>query len=199
MYTSIKRILSVLFVFMLLLPMAAIAEDASEEAEAVYVLDYFSDTALDLTQYEGKAVYMNFFTEWCPYCMDEMPDIREIYDTYDPDSLEIILVHPWDGEDASNTASVVETYGLEGMTTFEDEDMTITAIVGVPGYPTSVFIDQDGYLFYAIASKLEYDSLAEIIDAMGVPKREEAESDAESTPVPASLVPDAMAEAASGN
>ena len=66
MYTSIKRILSVLFVFMLLLPMAAIAEDASEEAEAVYVLDYFSDTALDLTQYKGKAVYMNFFTNGAP-------------------------------------------------------------------------------------------------------------------------------------
>ena len=131
-------------------PLTAFAEDTTEETtEPQYVLDYFEGTALDVSQYEGQVLFLNFFTEWCPYCMAEMPDIKEVYDLYDPDSLEIILVHPWDGEDASNTASVVKTYGLEGITTIEDEDHELTALVGVPGYPTSIMIDKDGYLYYA--------------------------------------------------
>ncbi len=179
MRLSWKRILSVLFAVALLLPLTAFAEDASastaeDTSEPLYVLDYFEGSALDVSLYEGKALFLNFFTEWCPYCMAEMPDIKEIYDLYDPNSLEMILVHPWDGEDASNTASVVATYGLEGITTIEDETFELTTLVGVPGYPTSIIIDPDGYLYYAVASKLDYDTLTSIFDSMGIPRREDA-------------------------
>jgi len=195
---AFTRIFSLIFALMLL-PMAAFAEDSredsdrdsaeytasdttepsdedtsAEESEPVYVVDYFAGTALDLSQYEGKAVFLNFFTEWCPYCMEEMPDIKRIYDLYDPESLVIILVHPWDGENADNTASVVAKYGLEGITTVEDTDMAISQIVGVPGYPTSVFIDEDGYLYYAVASKLEFDTMTQLMDEMGIPLRDGA-------------------------
>ena len=198
---TFRKMLSVLLVLLLLVPLAAIAEDgendsdddgeyeqaeeqvqsrpqaqeqsqAQESSEPIYVVDYFKGTALDLSQYAGKAVFLNFFTEWCPYCMEEMPDIKRIYDTYDPNSLVIILVHPWSGEDETNTASVVARFGLEGLTTVEDKDMAISDVVGVPGYPTSVFIDQNGYLYYAVASKLEYDFMTQIVDGMRVPLRD---------------------------
>lgn len=42
------------------------------------------NTGLDLTPNEGKAIYLNFFTGWCYYCMQEMPDIKTLYETYDP-------------------------------------------------------------------------------------------------------------------
>lgn len=201
MRKSTKRILSVFFA-LLLLPVTAFATDTSEDtSDPVYVLDYFEGSALDVSQYEGKALFLNFFTEWCPYCMAEMPDIKEIYDLYDPDSLEIILIHPWDGEDASNTASVVETYGLEGVTTIEDEDFTLTGIVGVPGYPTTVIIDPEGYLYYAVASKLDYDTLTSVFDAMGIPRRDETadetadSADADETATPAPETSDEAAQA----
>jgi len=201
MHKTLKRILSILFAFMLL-PATVLASDTAEdESESFYVLDYFEGTALDLTQYEGKAIYLNFFEEWCQYCMEEMPDIKDIYDLYDPDSLVMILVHPWNGEDADNTASVVSTYGLEGLTTVEDEDMAISNLVGVPGYPTSVFIDQDGYLFYSVASILDYDTFTTVFDAMGVPKRDSEETVVEATPTPspASSASDAATQATPKN
>ena len=63
-----------LFLILSVLPFSAIAETAStsvptNEAGYPYVLDYFADTPLDVTQYEGKALFLNFFTGWCPYCM----------------------------------------------------------------------------------------------------------------------------------
>ena len=186
---TLKRFLSVLFILMLL-PMAAFAEDTADETtEPVYVLDYFQDTNLDLTQYEGKALFLNFFTEWCPYCMEEMPDIKKIYEDYDPDSLEIILVHPWNGEDASNTANVVAAHGLEGMTTFEDADLAVQYTVGVPGYPTSIFIDSEGYLFYAVASGLNYATMSQIVEGMGVPLRSDVEAASETEETAGEEVP----------
>ncbi len=179
---SLLKILLGIFLVAAMLPGAALAESADEaaagetaEADApVYVLDFFDGTALDVSLYEGKVLFLNFFTEWCPYCMEEMPDIKAIYDAYDPESLAIILIHPWDGENADNTASVVAKYGLEGVYTVEDEDFTITGIVGVPGYPTSIFIDAEGYLNYAVASALDYDTIAGVLDGMSVPLREGA-------------------------
>lgn len=222
MRSAFTKILSLLFILMLL-PLAALAEDSREDennesseytsqdeseyadedtagstadtqtgdteesvSKPVYVLDFFAGTALDLSQYKGKAIFLNFFTEWCPYCMEEMPDIKKIYDMYDLNSLVIILVHPWDGENETNTASVVAKYGLEGLTTVEDKDMAISQIAGIPGYPTSIFIDQNGYLFYAAASKLELDDMTRIIDGMSVPLRD---GTVRQTPVPAKTTP----------
>jgi thiol-disulfide isomerase/thioredoxin len=194
MRTTLKRILGVLFAVMLL-PMAAVAGDAGEaENEAPYVLDFFNGTALDLTQYEGKAILLNFFYQGCPYCMEEMDDIRQAFDAYDPSSLQIILVHIWYGEDADNTASVVSKYGLEELTVVEDEDTSLFSMTGLSGVPTNIFIDQDGYL-HKLTYGLNFESFSQIFDEMGVPKRDDVEPDVESTPMPSA----SAAEAAPNN
>jgi thiol-disulfide isomerase/thioredoxin len=202
-----KRILSI-FLAMMLLPIAALAEgsdeanevdETDETSQPIYVLDYFNGTALDLTQYEGKAIYLNFFEGWCQYCMEEMPDLKKIYDLYDPQSLVMILVHPWNGEDETDSAKVVETYGLEGLTLVEDTDSAIETLVGVPGYPTSIFIGADGYLYYAVASMLEYDDFVTIFDGMGIPLRDGVEPAATATPSPSGAATDALSGATAVN
>ena len=213
MRSILKRILSVFFA-LLLLPAAALADGSNEADEAneaneagegeeaaqpIYVLDYFEGTALDLTPYAGKAIYLNFFEEWCQYCMEEMPDLKKMYDRYDPDSLVMILVHPWNGEDESDSARVVETYGLEELTLVEDSDSAIETRVGVPGYPTSVFIGADGYLYYAVASMLQYDDFVTIFDSMGIPLRDGAEPAATASPSPSASAADALSGATTVN
>ena len=89
-----RRALSVLFALVFIPAAAFSAGEVEESAEKLRVQDFYEGTVLDLTQYEGKAVFINYFTEWCGYCMAEMPDIKRAYDAYDPDSLQIILIHP---------------------------------------------------------------------------------------------------------
>lgn len=164
-----------LLVVLLVLPLAAFAEatpPARNAQDMPYVFDVFSGTAADLTPYKGKAVWLNFFTGWCKYCMEEMPDIRKTFDTYSTDELAIVLVHVWDGEDADDTAAVFKQFGLDGMTAVEDKDMSLAALVNLQGYPTSIFIDKDGYLA-SVAYALTFDKMAETIDGMGVAKAPE--------------------------
>ena len=73
------RRLAGLLALMTLLAAAPLAP--AEEAPNVTDL-LNSYTELDLTPYRGKAVFLNFFTEWCYYCMQEMPDIKTMYETY---------------------------------------------------------------------------------------------------------------------
>ena len=154
----------------LLLPLSACAETAAPEAEAapnvVEILNEY--TTLDLTEHLGKTVLINFFTEWCTYCMKEMPDMMEVNDLYDPESFQMILVHVWDGEDETNTENVKERFGMQHMTFWEDTDRMVAGVVGVPGYPATLILNPDGTLAAGQSGMLTYETLTAFLDEMGV-------------------------------
>lgn len=187
MNKTVKRLVAMLLA-LLLVPLAALAqsEPAATNADGKpYVLNAFEGTTLDLTQYAGKAIWLNFFTGWCPYCMTEMPSIKQVFDEYDPNEVAIILVHVWDGENADDSKAVIEKYGLQDMTMVEDQDMTLSGLVGLSGYPTSIFIDKQGYLHVG-AYGLEYKAMVQYMEELGVAKRTTAaSSDTAATETPA--------------
>lgn len=167
------RMLSLLLC-VLVLSVPALAEETTETetTAAPNATEIFkSYTSLDLTPYLGKTVLVNFFTEWCTYCMQEMPDIKTIHEMYDEDAFEVVLVHPWSNEDASNTESVKERFGMQDMIFVEDEDGVISYVAGVPGYPTSLFIAADGTLADGAPYMLTLEQLTDRLDSMGVPRK----------------------------
>ncbi len=174
MKRTAARILCLLMCAMALL--APVSALAAEEQSAPNVIELMKTyTQLDLTPYEGKAIYLNFFTEWCYYCMQEMPDIKTMYETYDPEELQIVLVHVWDGEDASNTESVKKAHGLEELTFFEDKDGMVASLVGLQGYPASLYVNKDGTLAAGYNYALSLEQLCAPLDAMGVARRADAQ------------------------
>jgi len=169
---KMNRLLAALMA-LVLLPFAALAQSeptATNADSKPYVLNAFEGTTLDLTQYKGKAIWLNFFTGWCPYCMTEMPYIKQVFDEYDPNEVAIILVHVWDGENADDSKKVIEKFGLQDMTMVEDQDKTLAGLVGLSGYPTSIFIDKQGYL-HTGAYGLEYKAMVQYMEELGVAKR----------------------------
>lgn len=169
---TVVRILALTLALMVL-PIAAPAETAapSDGAQRYYWLDYFTNTALDVSKYQGKALYLNIFYRGCPYCMQEMPDLKRIYDTYSPDEVAVVLIHAWNDEDATDTAAVVEQYGLQGIDIIEDEQLTLSNMLVYYGYPTSIFIGKDGYLSDYKPGMLTFEQMSAAMDAMGIGKR----------------------------
>ena len=45
-----------------------------------------------LEDYKGKTIFLNFWATWCPPCKAEMPDIQEIYETYDTEGEDALVV-----------------------------------------------------------------------------------------------------------
>jgi len=188
-----KYIVSLLLALMMI-PVAALAqsEPAATNADGKpYVLNEFQGTALDLTQYKGKAIWLNFFTGWCPYCMTEMPFIKQVFDEYSKDDIAIVLVHVWDGETADDSKTVIEKFGLQDMTMVEDQDQNLSSLVGLSGYPTSFFIDKEGYLLSGTYG-LTYDDMTSYMDQLGVAKLDAAATDATAT-ADVTAAPDAIA------
>ena len=165
--TMLRRMVSL--TLSLLLLAAVPTAMAQAEPRKINLFEYFEGSDLDLTPYKGKALFLNFFTEWCPYCMDEMPSIKKLYETYSPDALQVILVHVWDGEDQSNSDSIIKTYGLEDMTFFEDKDMKLSTLLSLTSYPLSVFFGKDGNIAVGGSGALTYEKMAATLDKLEVP------------------------------
>ena len=91
---------------------------------------------------EKKMVLLNFWYTSCSWCVTEFPLMEEAYQMY-KDEVEIIAVDPLQ-EGNSAIASFQSMHGLSFP--MAECPAAWSAVFGISGYPTSVFIDQYGVI-----------------------------------------------------
>ena len=55
-----------------------------------YVFDTPQGGSLDLGALKGKVVVLNFWATWCPPCVEEMPELDELYPQLQAQNVELI-------------------------------------------------------------------------------------------------------------
>ena len=53
--------------------------EANVLADYDLVLEDLEGNTLDLADWKGKPIFLNFWATWCPPCIAEMPDINKLY------------------------------------------------------------------------------------------------------------------------
>ncbi len=86
-----------------------------------------------------KMVMLNFWYTTCTWCLEEFPLMNEIYEDY-KDEIEIIAINPL--EDNNAVKGFQSQHGLNFPMAACPSSWS--AVFGVQGYPTSVFIDRYG-------------------------------------------------------
>jgi len=95
---------------------------------------------IQLSDYSGKIIMLNFFGTWCPPCRVEMPDFNEIAKKYKND-VKVIAVCVG-GSSPSKAKAFAEGMGL-GFTIVVD-DGTVSRLYGpIRAIPVTVIIDKD--------------------------------------------------------
>jgi len=78
----------VLFVLVSADNACAVKQNSSEAPD--FALTDLNGTAISLSDYEGKVLFLNFWATWCPPCRAEIPDFIEVYNEYKDKGLEIL-------------------------------------------------------------------------------------------------------------
>lgn len=120
----------------------------------------FDGEALDTTVYRGRPTVVNFFANWCPPCVAEMPDFETVHQEVGDEVAFLGL---------SSLESVEEAQGLierTGITYDVGRDATGDAFADVGGVqmPTTVFIDANGTIVEVHTGALTADALRERIE-----------------------------------
>ncbi|EIJ78502.1 thiol:disulfide interchange protein [Bacillus methanolicus PB1] len=101
---------------------------------------------IQLADYKGKRVLINFWGSWCPPCKKEMPHLQKLYEKYKDENFIIIAVNSTVTEKRKEDAvRFVERHRL----TFPvpmDEKNQVSSMYDVLSYPTSFFVDSDGVI-----------------------------------------------------
>lgn len=122
-----------------------------------------------LSDYKGKTVFLNFWATWCPPCRAEMPDIQKLYETYDKEGEDALIVlgvaSPNIGGEKSEEG-VKQFLEENGYTYPVLMDMTGEQFMnyGVFSYPTTFMIDRDGNVFGYVSGSLSGDMMKSIVE-----------------------------------
>lgn len=106
-----------------------------------------SDTngkTVQLSDFKGKKVILNFWATWCPPCQKEMPDMQAFYKKYGND-VQLLAVNLTSSE---GSKQAVSKFLKEKQFTFhvllDDQDTVESKKYRVSTIPTSYFIDEEG-------------------------------------------------------
>lgn len=97
---------------------------------------------VDLAQFKGKPVIINFWATWCGPCRFEIPMLNELHRKYSPKGLVIVGIST-DEEGAAIVKPFMKDLPIEYSSYLKGTD-TEEKFGGVWALPTTIFFDKNG-------------------------------------------------------
>ncbi len=105
------------------------------------VLPLAGGGTVDLADYRGKPVWVNFMATWCPSCVDELPSMAGFQARYEDTGLAVLAVDV--REDEAAVTAFLEDVGVE-LPVGLDNDGKASAAWGAIALPVHYWIDAAG-------------------------------------------------------
>ncbi|MCB9136642.1 MAG: redoxin domain-containing protein [Anaerolineales bacterium] len=129
-----------------------------------FTLENLDGEQVSLADLRGKVVLLNFWATWCGPCRIEMPTLQSRHEKY-PEQLALIAID-FD-EPKENVAAFVKELGLT-FPVLLDPGANIQDAYRVRGYPTSVFLDQEGVVQFVHIGIMSEEQLDDYLKELGV-------------------------------
>ncbi|NLP44654.1 MAG: redoxin domain-containing protein [Peptococcaceae bacterium] len=113
--------------------------DGSEAPD--FTLPDLAGNQVSLSDFRGKNVYLNFWASWCEHCVNEMPDMEQVYQDFQDRDLVVLAVNT--GEDNSTVQQFIEDTSYT-FTVLLDSDLDIARLYKTSKIPVSFFINKEG-------------------------------------------------------
>lgn len=137
-----------IIVSMLLLVLTACSSSSSSGLVEFQTNTIAGDKIDDSVFSEYKLTMINVWTTWCGFCIEEMPELQEIYEELAENGVGVIGI----AADANNeealqlTRKILEDNGVTYPNLVPDKSLEKGLLSDLSAYPTSFFVDSEGKL-----------------------------------------------------
>ena len=112
---------------------------------------------VNLDDYRGKLVLLNFWASWCAPCKEEMPSLDSLQSNKNLNNLQIFPINV--GQDNEKKAKdFFEELDIKTLNIYFDTTITLAKKFQLRGIPTTILINKDGYEFARIIGSIDFES-----------------------------------------
>ena len=117
------------------------------------------DSHIQLADFEGHGVILNFWATWCAPCVREMPELDALKKTLKNDGIEVLTVST-DREGIPAIREFFARNAISNLQPLSDAKGEAARALGIRGLPTTLIINADGLEVARIVGIHDYASAA---------------------------------------
>ena len=112
---------------------------------------------LNLDDYKGNLILLNFWATWCLPCKEEMPSLDLLHQNKDLDNLKIFPINVGQ-ENLEKTSIFFKDLKIENLKIYYDSSITLAKKLGLRGIPTTVLLNKNGFEFARIVGSIDFNN-----------------------------------------
>ena len=110
---------------------------------------------INLSDYKGNILLLNFWATWCAPCKEEMPSLDLLKSNKDLDNLKIFPINV--GQDNVKKAKeFFDDLNIKYLNLYFDENINLTKKFALRGIPTSILLNKNGKEFARVIGSLDF-------------------------------------------
>ena len=112
---------------------------------------------LDLKNFKGKLILLNFWATWCAPCKEEMPSLDKLLTNKNLNNLKIFPINV--GNDSiEKSQKFFEDLKIKNLNFYYDNPKTLAKKLSLRGIPTSILFNKDGKEFARIIGSIDFEN-----------------------------------------
>jgi thiol-disulfide isomerase/thioredoxin len=119
------------------------------------IFEDFSGNEINLNQYNGKLVIINFWATWCAPCKKEMPSLDKLYQAENFKNLQVFAVN-MEQPNPLKTKKFFTDLNIKKLEIFFDNNLNFVKEFKLRGVPTTVLINKKGEEFARIVGEVNF-------------------------------------------
>ena len=110
---------------------------------------------LNLNEYKGNLILLNFWATWCAPCKKEMPSLDLLITNKKLDNLKIFPINVGQDEN-KKVIKFFEDLEIKNIKIYFDSPITLAKTFGLRGIPTSILFNKKGEEFARIIGSIDF-------------------------------------------
>ena len=138
------------------IPLNNIAINEIPKPISSIIFEDFSGNKVNLKDYKGKLVLINFWATWCAPCKKEMPSLDNLYQNNNFKNLQIFAVN-MEQPNKLKTQNFFDELKIKKIKIFFDSNLNFLKEFKLRGVPTTVLINKKGEEFARIIGEINFE------------------------------------------
>ena len=112
---------------------------------------------INLNDFKGKLILLNFWATWCAPCKEEMPSLDLLNKKANLNNLKIFPINV--GQESEEKAiNFFNDLKIKNLDTYFDSPITLAKKFSLRGIPTTILLNKDGLEFARIVGSINFEN-----------------------------------------